>query len=97
MTNQRLDRLVAKLAAAPTDHALEGFEAGVSRGVAARRAEARANAALAPVGLASIGLALAVGLAAGGVAATTLAAAPSRTETFLIASDLTPSALLDDR
>ncbi len=94
--NQRLDHLVEQLAAAAPDRTLEGFEAGVSRSIVARRARSRASAALAPVGVASVGLALAIGLAAGGVTAATSATAEPKAQTFLIASNLAPSSLLDD-
>lgn len=96
MMNQRLDHLVERLAAAPADRTLEGLEAGVSRSIVARRAQSRVSAAFAPVGVASVGLALAIGLTAGGVTAATSAAAEPKAGSFLVASNLAPSSLLDD-
>lgn len=93
---QRLDHLVGRLAAAPADRTLDGLEAGVGRSIIARRAQSRASAALAPVGVASVGLALAIGLAAGGVTAVASASGQPQAQTFLLASNLAPSSLLDD-
>ncbi|MDB5459466.1 MAG: hypothetical protein JWO72_1207 [Caulobacteraceae bacterium] len=89
----RLDHLVTRLAAAPTDRALDDFGAEVSRAIARRRMQAHAALALAPVGVASIVVALAMGVTVGSM---TAAAAPSAgSNTFSIAADLAPSTLLE--
>ena len=93
----RLDRLMAGLAAAPTDRALEGFDAEVARGIARHRAEAKAAASLAPARLASLGLALAIGVTAGGVAAASALSPPKQFNGFSVHPNLAPSTLLDGR
>ena len=93
----RLDQLMASLAAAPTDHALDGFDARVARGVAAYRQEARTAASLAPARLASVGLALAIGITAGGVTAASAISPPKQFNSFALHPDLAPSTLLDGR
>lgn len=93
--NERLDHLVDRLAAAPTDRSLEHFEAQVTRGIARRQAQARAAAALAPVRVASIGLALAMGVTVGGVTAASSMGAPRPAGAFGVTADLAPSTLLD--
>ena len=93
----RLDHLMAGLAAAPTDRALDGFDADVSRGSARYRAEARTAASLAPARLASLGLALVVGVAAGGVAAASALSPPKQFNDFAVPPHLAPSTLLDGR
>jgi hypothetical protein len=90
----RLDHLVARLAAAPTDRALDDFGAEVSLGISRRRAQMRAAVALAPVGVASIALALAVGVTVGGVTGAS-AASRAGSNTFSVAADLAPSTLLE--
>jgi hypothetical protein len=92
---ERLDHLVERLAALPTDRSLDHFDAQVSRGVAGRRAQAHAASALATVRVASIGLAMAMGVAAGGVTAASSFAAPRPSGVFKVASDLAPSTLLE--
>ncbi len=95
--NDRLDRMINRLAASPADRSLDQFEAQVGRGVARRRAQARAMAALMPVRIATVGLALALGVTAGGVAASAMIAQPARPGAFSLAADLAPSTLLDGR
>jgi hypothetical protein len=91
--DDRLNPLIERLAAAPTDHSLTHFEAEVARGVAGQRAQARAATALAPVRAATIGLALVTGVAVGGLTAASSVAAPR--DAGLFAADLAPSTLLD--
>ena len=93
--NERLDRLVDRLAASPPDRSLDHFEAQVTWGIARRRARARAASALAPVRAASIGLALAMGVTVGGFTAAELIVAPRASGAFSAAADLAPSTLLD--
>ena len=93
----RLDRLMAGLAAAPTDRALDGFDAEVSRGIARHRAEAKAAASLTPARVASLGLALVIGVAAGGVAAASALSPSSQFNSFAVHPHLAPSTLLDGR
>ena len=90
--NDRLDHLLERLAATPTDCPLDAFEAGVSRGIVQRRSQARTAMALAPVRFASIGLALAMGVTVGGLTVAT-ARQPAG---FSSAVDLAPSTLLED-
>lgn len=91
----RLDQLMAGLAAAPTDRALDGFDAEVASGIARHRAEAKAAASLGPAQLASLGLALAIGVAAGSVAAASAAPPANQFNSFAINPQLAPSTLLD--
>ena len=93
--NERLDHLVERLAASPTDHSLAHFEAQVARGIAGRRAQVRTDAALAPVGVASIALALVIGVMAGGLTAASTAAPRTSVGSFSVAADLAPSTLLE--
>ena len=95
--NERLDDLVERLAASPTDRSLDHLEAQVTRGIARRQAQARTAAALAPVRLASIGMALAMGVAVGGVTAASSMVGPRPPGAFGVAADLAPSTLLDGR
>jgi hypothetical protein len=95
--NERLDRLVERLAASPTDRSLDHFEAQVDRGVSERRAQARTASALAPIRVASIGLALAIGVTFGGVIAASSVSAPQPAGALFAAADLAPSTLLDGR
>jgi len=93
----RLDHLMAGLAAAPTDRALDGFDGEVSQGIARHREQARAAASLAPARLASLGLALAIGVAAGGVTAASALSPPKQFNSFSVHPHLAPSTLLDGR
>lgn len=93
--SERLDRLLERLAAAPTDRSLEHLPAQVDRDVAARIARARAGRALAPVRVASIGLALATGLTAGGLTAASSASTTQPAAALTAAIGLAPSTLLD--
>ena len=93
--SERLDDLVERLAASPTDRSLEHFDADVNRSVARWRAQARATRAMAPVRVASIGLALAMGVTAGGVTAAASITAPRNVGGFPVAADLAPSTLLE--
>jgi len=92
--SEQLDRLIELLAVAANDRPLDHMEADVRRGIALRRAQARAAAALAPVGLASVSLALAMGAAVGGMTAATAASSHS-SNTFSVATELAPSTLLE--
>jgi len=93
--SERLDELVARLAASPTDRSLDGLDAQIGHSIANRRREARTQAALAPVRVASIGLALAMGVTVGGALATSAIVAPHPYGTFSIAANLAPSTLLE--
>jgi hypothetical protein len=93
MTND-LDHWVADLAAAPTDHRLDGLEGAIGRDIADRRREARALKALAPVRLGAVGLALAMGITAGSAAATA-AMQTSRPAGVFAVAQLAPSTLLE--
>ena len=93
--SERLDQLVERLNASPTDRSLEHFEADVVRGVVRWQAQARATRAMAPVRVASIGLALAMGVTAGGVTAAASITAPRNAGGFLMAADLAPSTLIE--
>ena len=95
MMSEGFDHLFARLAAAPVDGSLPGFEAEVGRAIRRRRAEERILAALGPVRFASIGLALAIGVTVGGVATKLSIGASRSTEFFSAASDLAPSTLLE--
>ncbi|MBL8552878.1 MAG: hypothetical protein JNL41_01270 [Phenylobacterium sp.] len=92
---ERLDELVARLNAVPTDRSLDGLDDMIGHSIALRRREARASAALTPVRLASLGLALAMGLTAGGAIATSEIAAPHPYATFSSVASLAPSTLLE--
>ena len=94
--NERLDHLVEKLAASPTDRSLAHFEAEVSRSIAGRQSQARTTAALAPVRVASVGLALAIGVTSGGMTAARYVAAPHQAGVFSAAGELAPSTLLEE-
>lgn len=93
--SERLDSLVERLAATPTDHSLDHFDADVGRSVARWRARARTARALEPVRVASIGLALAMGITVGGVTAAASIAVPRTQGVFSPAADLAPSTLLE--
>ncbi len=93
--SERLDELVAHLAASPTDRSLDGLDGEIGRSIADRRIHARTSAALAPVQVASIGLALVLGAAVGGAVATSAIVAPHPYGTFAIAANLAPSTLLE--
>lgn len=93
--SERLDELVARLAASPMDRSLDGLDAEIGRSIADRRIQARTSAALAPVRVASVGLALVTGVAVGGAVATSVIAPPHPYGTFSIAANLAPSTLLE--
>jgi hypothetical protein len=93
--NDRLDDLIGRLSTSPTDRSLDGFEAQVGCGIAARRRDARAARAMAPVRFASLGLALAMGVTVGGAAATTAVMTPKAFNTFSSAAHLAPSTILE--
>ena len=95
MMSDRLDRLLAKLAAAPTDQPLALLEAHIGRGVNQYRCDSRAASALTPVRIASVALALAMGVTFGGVTASTAITAPQQPNAFAVEADLAPSTLLD--
>jgi hypothetical protein len=92
---ERLDTLMARLAEAPADHALDHMEADVAGGIARWREDAGARSSLGPVRVASVGLALAMGVIAGGAAATSAVSEPRHFDTFAIQAALAPSTLLD--
>lgn len=89
----RLEHLVAQLAATATDRPLDGFGAAVLDGIAQQRIQRGVALTLAPVGAASIAIALAVGVTVGSVTAG--AADPVHANTFALAANLAPSTLLD--
>lgn len=95
--SDRIDELIARLAAAPPDHPLQALEGEISAAVSARaRTEARVERALAPLGAASVGLALVLGLAVGGMTAAGAAAKPGHDAgAFSVAPALAPSTLLE--
>jgi hypothetical protein len=93
--SERLDDLVGRLAASPTDRSLDGFDAEVSRGVAQWSARARTTAALKPIRFATIVAALVIGVVGGGVTAAGAIAAPDAPNVFSLAAHLAPSTLLD--
>lgn len=93
--SERLDELVAHLAASPTDRSLDGLDAEIGYSIASRRREARTAAALGPVRLASLCLALAMGVTAGGALATAEIVGPHPYATFSSAANLAPSTLLE--
>ncbi len=93
--SDRLDLLIARLAAASPEASLEGFEHEVARGIQRLRATSRIVSALAPVRLASIGLALAIGATAGGAAADASIARARSSDLLSRAMDLAPSTLLE--
>ncbi|HQR88588.1 MAG: hypothetical protein B7Y81_16880 [Caulobacter sp. 32-67-35] len=95
--SERLDELVARLAASPTDRSLDGLDGEVGRSIAHRRREVRTLAALAPVRVASVGLALAMGVTAGGAVAASALVGPHPYGTFSVAANLAPSTLLEGR
>jgi hypothetical protein len=95
--SERLDELVARLAASPMDRSLDDFDGEIGRSIADRRLQTRTSAALAPVRIASVGLALVMGVAAGGAVATSVIVAPHPYGTFSIAANLAPSTLLEGR
>lgn len=95
--SERLDELVARLAAAAPDRPLGALEREVGRSITLRRRELAANAALAPVRIASIGLALAMGVTAGGAVAVAGIQAPKTYGPFSSAAYLAPSTLLESR
>lgn len=91
----RLDLLVERLGAAPTDRSLDQLEADVVRGVRRFRGRASESTTLGPVRFASVGLALVIGVTAGGLTALTATAAPSRSDGLSEGMRLAPSSLLD--
>ena len=93
--SERLDQMIARLAAVPPDLPLDGFEAEVGRGVGRWRADARIASALGPVRLASIGLALVIGVTVGDATATGSMAAARSAGLLSSAADLAPSTLLE--
>ena len=93
MTND-LDHWVADLAAASTDHRLDGLEAAIGGDIAHRRREARALKAMAPVRLGVVGVALAMGVTAGSAAAMAAMNTPHPAGPFAVAQ-LAPSTLLE--
>lgn len=93
--SDHLDELLARIAQATPDTALDGLEEAVLSGVARRRQSARAARALAPVRVASVGVALAVGVAAGGMAGAQTAAGRHSFDTFSSTAHLAPSTLLE--
>ena len=93
--SERLDDLVARLAAKPVDRPLDDLEAEIGRRILIRRRDARAAAALAPVRVALIGLALAMGVTAGGAVAAAAITGPHAYGTFSSLAHLAPSTLLD--
>ena len=95
--NDRLDRLLERLAVTPTDRQLDYFEAQVSLGVAGQIAQARTFTALASVRVASMGLALAIGAIAGIATASSSTAALRSSDVVNSTVDLAPSTLLDRR
>ena len=93
--NERLDRLLDRLASAPADRSLDFLDVEVGRTINKRRNEARTASALAPVRVASVGLALAMGVTVGGVTAATAIVTPPQPGVFSMAADLAPSTLLE--
>jgi hypothetical protein len=91
----RLDHLVARLAAAPTDRSLEAFEAQLAADI--RRHDRAQNEArvLAPIGLASVAVALALGVTVGGM--TAAISTPPADRTLLTVAALAPSSLLESQ
>ena len=95
--SERLDELVARLARAPIDRALDNLDAEIGRTILLHRREARTASALAPVRVASVGLALAMGLTAGGAVAVMAPVASPAFGVFSSAGHLAPSTLLEGR
>jgi hypothetical protein len=95
--SDRLDELIDRLAAGPTDRSLHRLEADVGRGIRRRRSEARATTLLASVRIASVGIALAMGITTGGVTAAAVLAGPRASGIFSGAANLAPSTLLEGR
>jgi hypothetical protein len=94
--SEKLDHLIERLAAAPTDHSLHGLETEIVLAISRRRVEARTAQTLAPFEAAAIGLAMALGLTVGVM--TAAAAAPARhADAFAVAPELAPSTLLEGR
>lgn len=93
--SERLDDLVGRLASAPLDQSLDGFEGEIGRSIAQRRREMKEVVRLAPVRVASIGLALAMGITAGGAAATATLLRPQPLSVFSTSAHLAPSNLLE--
>ena len=93
--DERLDSLVERLAALPTDRSLDHFDADVDRGRVRWEALAHVSRALAPVNVASVGLALAIGLTVGGATAAASVAVTHPPVAFPVASELAPSTLLE--
>lgn len=91
--SEKLDHLIERLAAAPTDRSLHGLEAEIGLGISRRRGEGRVAVRLVPIGAAAVGLALALGLTVG---AMTASAAPARqADAFAVAPLFAPSTLLE--
>jgi hypothetical protein len=90
--DDRLDRLLAQLRAAPLDRNLEGVEGDVNRHLA-RRAHP-VGLGFAPGRAAAVGLALILGTGVGGLTAAAAVAAP-RVSIFAATDALAPSALLE--
>jgi hypothetical protein len=93
--SERLDDLVARLAATPVDRPLDDLEAEIGRRILIQRRDARAAAAMAPVRVAAVGLALAMGVTAGGAVATAAISGPHAYGTFSSSANLAPSTLLE--
>lgn len=94
--SDQFDALVARLAATPTDRALDQLDAEIARGVQRQRRDAQTLRTLAPMQMASLCLALVVGVTTGG-AVTMAAAKPKPSEAFFSVSNLAPSTLLEGR
>ena len=94
--SDQFDALVARLAAAPTDHRLDQLDGEIARGIQHRRRDAQTVRTLAPMQMVSLCLALVVGVTAGGAVAIT-AAKPEPLSAFFSASSLAPSTLLEGR
>lgn len=91
-----IDSELARLAAAPTDHRLDGLETAVVRDIAELRRETLEARALAPARALALALAVLTGLAVGGGAALNAGRTAAGAGVFAAADRLAPSTLLDD-
>ncbi|MCI3130793.1 hypothetical protein [Phenylobacterium aquaticum] len=92
-----LDRLMADLAATPTDARFESMESEVIRRIVALRAEARVLAELLPVRVASVVLALAMGVTTGAALVASAIVTPRPYAVLSSAGHFAPSTLLEGR
>ncbi|WP_068874027.1 MULTISPECIES: hypothetical protein [unclassified Phenylobacterium] len=92
-----LDRMLAELAAAPSELAFENIETAVLRRIGVLRQEARMVRELVPVRVASLVLALAMGVTTGAALAASAMLTPTPYAVLSSVGHFAPSTLLEGR